>query len=75
MQWGHGVADGALRVLAHFLHSLHGVLEVAGIVERVENPEDVHAVFSGFFNKLIDDAVFVVTVSQKVLAAKQHLKA
>ena len=62
-------------MLAHFLHSLHSVLEVAGVVEHVENPEDVHAVFSGFFNELIDDAVLVVTVSQKVLATKQHLKA
>ena len=75
MQRGHRVADGALRVLAHFLYSLHGMLKVAGVVERVENSEDVHAVFSRFFNKLIDDAVLVVTVSQKVLATKQHLKA
>ncbi len=69
-----GVADGALGVLAGLLHRRHGLSHIARIVERIEDPEDVHAVLGGLLDEALDHAVLVVAVAQQVLATQQHLQ-
>ena len=71
---GGRVADRALGVLADALDGGHRVLEVAGIVEGVEDAEDVHAILGGLLDELVDDLVVVVTVTQQVLPTQQHLQ-
>ena len=49
-------------------------LEVVGIVERVENADDVDAVFDRCAHEAADDIVGIVLVAEDVLAAQKHLK-
>ena len=69
-----GVADGALRVLVHAADGRDRLAHVADVVERVEDPEDVHAVLGGLLHEPVDDPVLVVPVAEQVLAAQQHLQ-
>ena len=69
-----GVADRALGVPAVLLDAGDRLLEVARIVQRVEDAEDVHAVFTGKRGEALDDIVRVMLVAEDVLAAEQHLK-
>ena len=68
------VADGALGVAARLLDGFDGGLEVAKVVDGVEDAEDVHAVLNRELAELIDDIVGVVAVAYDVLAAEQHLE-
>ena len=74
-QGAGGVADGALRVLADLLDCGDGALHVAGVVQGIEDPEDVHAVFGGPLDEVVDDVVAIVAVAQQVLATQKHLQA
>ena len=72
--------DGARRIAnrgftdaAVFFDGLHRGFEISRIVERVENTHDADAVPDGFFNKLFDEIVRIVTIPQKVLASQKHL--
>ena len=69
-----GVADGALGVLADLLNGLHRLGHVTGIVEGVEDTENVHAVFCRLLDELFHHRVLVVAVAEKVLATQQHLE-
>ena len=75
VQRADGIADRALGVLAGAAHRGDGALQVADVVQGVEHAEHVHAVFGGLVDEAVDDAVFVVTVAEQVLAAQQHLQA
>jgi hypothetical protein len=75
VQRAHGVADRALGVFAVAPHRLDRALDVAQVVERVEDAEHVHAVFGGLVDKAVDHRVFVVAVAQQVLPTQQHLQA
>jgi hypothetical protein len=75
VQRAHGVADGALGVLAVAPHRLHRMADVAQVVEGVEDAEDVHPVLGGLVDEAIDHRVFVVPVAEQVLPAQQHLQA
>ena len=68
------VAEGALGVAAVLLHRLEGGAQVAGVVERVEDAEDVHPVVAGHADEALDQVVGVVLVAEHVLAAQQHLQ-
>ena len=65
---------GALNVLLRLLDRLEGRLEVALVVERVEDAEDVDPGFGRLLDEGLDDVVGVVPVADEVLAAEQHLK-
>lgn len=70
---GGGVADGALDVAPGLFDGLEGGFEVSGVVEGIENAEDVHAVLDGAVAEFVDDVVGVVAVADGVLAAEEHL--
>ncbi len=67
-----GVTDGALRVFAGGLHGADGGAQVAGVVERVENPKDIHAVLRGAAHECFDDVVGEAGVLNDVLPAQEH---
>ena len=62
-------------VLAGAADGLEGTAEVADVVQRVEDAEDVHAVLGRLVDEPIDDAVLVVAVAEQVLPAQEHLQA
>ena len=73
--------DGALRIADCAGNSCAALdcrfgcgFEIAHVVERVENTNDVDAVVNGFFNEHLDDFVGIMLVAEKVLTSEQHLK-
>ena len=68
------VADRALRVSARRETGLDRRLDVAHIVQRVEDADDVDAVFNRRLNEAAHGVVRIVAVAQNILAAQQHLE-
>ncbi len=66
-----GLADG-LRVVPH---RFHGDFEIRQIVERIEDPEDIHARFRGVLYEGSNDIVRVIGVAHAIGAAEKHLGA
>ena len=64
-----GLADTAV-----FLGEADGGLEIARIIERIEDADHVDAVFNGFAAELFHHVVGIVFVAENVLAAEQHLQ-
>ncbi|MHB8186016.1 MAG: hypothetical protein ACYDDU_07975 [Dermatophilaceae bacterium] len=62
-------------MLADLLDSGNGALDVAGVVQSVEHPEDIHAVLGGLLDEMVNDVVAIVAVAQQVLASQKHLQA
>ncbi len=52
----------------------HRTPQVSDVVECIEHTEHIHAVLRGLLHEAIDDGIFVVPVTQQVLAAQQHLQ-
>jgi hypothetical protein len=73
MHRAHGVGNRALRVLAQGHGRLDRDLQVARVVERIEDPEHVDAVLRGTLDELLDQVVGVMPVAENVLPAEQHL--
>ena len=75
---GEGLAEGEgdrdLGVAAFLVGRFDGGLEVADVVERVEDADDVDAVGNRLLDKVLDDVVGVRTVAQHILAAEEHLQ-
>ena len=71
---GDGVGQGGLHLAAIFLCGLYGLLQVAYIVQSVENTDDVDAVFNGFATEGIYHIVGIVLVAQDILAPEEHLQ-
>ena len=69
-----GVAEGGLHLSAVFLGGLDGLLQIAHVVQRVEDADDVNAVFNALGAEGIHHVVGIVLVAQNVLAAEQHLQ-
>ena len=69
-----GVADAALHMCLFLVGCLDGGLQVAGIVQCVEDADDVDAVCNGLLHEVLDGVVRVGAVAQHVLAAEQHLQ-
>ena len=69
-----GVADAALNVCAFLVGRLDGGLQVAGVVQCVEDADDVDAVCNGLLHEVLDGVVRVGAVAQHILAAEQHLQ-
>ena len=53
---------------------IHGGFDVAHIVERVENADDIHSVLHTPAHKAADGIVRIMVVAQQILAAQQHLQ-
>ena len=69
-----GVADAALDMGALLVGGLDGGLEVAGVVQRVKDADDVDAVGHRLLDKVLHRVVGVGAVAQHILAAEQHLQ-
>ena len=71
---GHGVAEGGLHLSAVLLGGLDGLLQIADVVEGVEDADDIDAVLHALAAEGVHHVVCVVLVAQNVLAAEQHLQ-
>ena len=69
-----GIADAALHMSAFLVGCLDGSLQVAGIVQCVEDADDINAVCHGLLHKILHGIICVGAVAQHVLAAEQHLQ-
>ena len=69
----HGKAQGGLSVLASLLDGLQRHHEVARVIQRIEDAEDVDAIDGHALDTLLDDVVGVVAIAEDGLAAQQHL--
>ena len=68
------VAERSLHVTARALHALEGGLKISGVVECIEDAEDVHAVLDGALAEFEHDIIGVVAVTDGVLAPEEHLR-
>ncbi|CAN4041366.1 DUF1835 domain-containing protein, partial [Dysosmobacter welbionis] len=71
---GDGVAEGGLHHAAVLLGGLDGLLQVPHVVEGVEDPDDVDAVFNALAAEGVHHVIGVVLVAQDVLAPEEHLE-
>ena len=75
---GVGVAQGVgkrdLNVTAFLTGSIDRCLKVTKVVQTVENTDNVNTVGDGLLNEVLNYVVGIVTISQDVLAAEQHLQ-
>ena len=67
------VADRPLHMAASALHCIERRLQVPGVVQGIEDPEDVHAVLHRAVTEGAHPVVRVVAVADGVLAAEEHL--
>ena len=74
MDGGHGVAEGGLHLSVVLLGGLDGLLQIADVVEGVEDADDIDAVLDALAAEGVHHVVGVVLVAQNVLAAEQHLQ-
>ena len=68
-----GVRQCALGVFALLFHCFQCGVQVARVVHGVKNAENVHTVGRSALNELFNHVVSVVTITQQVLTAQQHL--
>ena len=71
---GNGVRQGGFHNTAVLLRGADGLLQIAHIVERVENADDVDAVFDGLAAESIHYIVGIVLIAEDVLPAEEHLQ-
>ena len=69
-----GVADAALHMCLFLVGCLDGGLQVAGVVQCVEDADDVDAVGNRLLHEVLDGVICIGAVAQHVLAAEQHLQ-
>ena len=74
MNRADGVADRGLGDLAGLLDRVHRGPHVAGIVEGVEDAEDIDAVGRGPFDEGLEHVIGIVAVAKDVLTPQQHLE-
>jgi hypothetical protein len=68
------IADCALGVLAGLVHGRNAGLQVAHVIECVEDAKDIDAIPRRLLDKLADDSVIKVPMVNQILAAQQHLQ-
>ena len=69
-----GIGDSNLSVTLFLLGCLDGGLEVADIVQCVEDTDDVDTIRDGLLYEVLNEVVGIVTVAQHVLSSEQHLE-
>ena len=75
MHRADGIDEAALdlRFLWAVQRRIDSDLEIADIVERIEDAEDTDAVLGCLLDEFLDDIIGVMIVSEEVLAAQEHL--
>ena len=68
------VADAALCVAAGLDALVHCGFDVAQVVERVEDADDVHAVFDALAHEAAHGVIRIMMVAEQILTAQQHLQ-
>ena len=68
-----GIHQGALGMGAGSFGGLHGRFQVPGIVESIEDTDDVDTVVHAPFYEFRHHIICIVVVAQDVLATEQHL--
>ena len=68
------IADRALSMGPAFHDGLDGGLDVAVVVERIEDAEYVYAVFDRLIHEAAQHVIAVMPITQNVLPAQQHLQ-
>ncbi len=74
MRRAGGIAQCALGVRAVAAYRAERRFHIARVVHGVEDAEHVHAVFHRAFNKTLHHIIGIVTITEQVLAAQQHLQ-
>ena len=69
-----GVTDAAFHRGAAFLGGFDRDLDIAQIVERVEDAENIDPHVGRLFDEALDDIVGVMAVTHAVLSPEQHLE-
>ena len=69
-----GVTNRAFANGVGVLHGLHRGLEVGQVIERIKDPENIHAVLGRMFHKRLYDVVRIIGVTHRVGAAEEHLE-
>ena len=70
----NGIGKSRLDLSTVFLGGLDGLLQIAHVVERVENADDVDSVFNALGAELVHHVVGIVLVAENVLTAEEHLQ-
>ena len=68
------VTDRAFTDRVCFAYGLHRGLKVGQVIERIEDPENIHAVLGRMFHERLHDVVWIIGVPHRVGAAEEHLK-
>ena len=68
------VGQGNLRVSLLLVCRLDCCLQVAEIIQAVEDTDDIDPISDGLLNKVLNNIIRVRAVSQDVLSAEQHLQ-
>ena len=71
-RFGQRIADAALKVLLALLDDLDHRLEIPEVIQSIEDPENIHAVFAGALHKGFGQVIGIVAITHQVLASKQH---
>ena len=71
---GDGVAHGGLHLAAVLPGGLDGLFQIPHVIQRVENTDDVDAVFNGLAAESVHHVISIVLVAQNILATEQHLQ-
>ena len=69
-----GVGDGTGSDGTGIDGGFHGNLQVVGVVQSVEDTDDVDAVLHSLLHEQLDEIVGVVGVTQNILTTQQHLQ-
>ena len=68
------IADTALCMAACLETFVHSGLDVAQIVQRIENTDDIHAVLDALADKTAHGIIRIMVIAEQVLTAQQHLQ-
>ena len=74
MDLAGGIANCRLHLSAGLFGGTDRGDQVAGIVQGVEDTQNVDAVLDGLLHERLDDIVRIVMVAKQVLTAKKHLQ-
>ena len=69
-----GIAEGPGHMRAALQALIHCHLNIAQVVQSVEDADDVDAVFHALAHESPDDIVGIMLIAQQVLAPQQHLQ-
>ena len=68
------VTDTALCMAACLEAFVHSGLDVAQIVQRIKNTDDIHAVLDALADKTAHGIIRIMVIAEQVLTAQQHLQ-